>query len=122
MLFTLHGSSTTELMNWLAAGLQRVMEKHGFTYTEEAGGEVRVVFKQLDAEKPRPYRRKAQATFVIGLAQGQQVPDNVLAAAYPILVRGLCNLLVYAVPGETGPTTYFVTLEQGYYDIPYDPN
>ena len=121
MNFTLYGTPTGSLMDWLASGIRRVMERHGFAYTENGANEVvRVVFNLMDPEKPRPYRRKAQATFVIGLVQGPEVPDNVLATAYPLLVRGLCNLLIYVVDTGEGPRTFFVTLEQGYYPIPYE--
>lgn len=119
MTFTFHGSTTSNLLEWLCAGLKEVMEKHGFTYLEKPTPDIRVVFNLMDPAKPRPYRRKAQATFVIGIVQGETVPENVLATAYPLLVRGLCNLLIYLVPVGQDLTTYFVTLEQGYYNIPF---
>lgn len=72
------------------------------------------------AARPRPFRRKAQGTFVVSVVEVSEEPVDVLKAAYPILIRTLSNLLIYAVAG-TGDRwrTYFVTLEQGYY--PIDP-
>lgn len=123
MKFAFHGTPYTEVMEWLASGLRDTMERHDFAFIPNGSDEVpRVVFNLLNPENPRPYRRKAQATFVVGVAQGNEVPENVLGTAYPLLVRGLCNLLIYVVPTDEGLKTYFVTLEQGYYPIPHDAN
>ncbi|MFZ5828059.1 MAG: class II aldolase/adducin family protein [Bacillota bacterium] len=70
------------------------------------------------AEGPRPVHRRAQGTFVVTVVEVKEEPDNILQAAYPILVRSLSNLLIYAVSGADYWKTYFITLEQGYYTIP----
>ena len=69
---------------------------------------------------PRPFRRKAQATYVISVVETNKQPQNVLHSAYPTLIRTLSNLLVFIVNTDERLNTYFVTLEQGYYSGPYE--
>ena len=73
-----------------------------------------LVINVIDAARPRPFRRNAQGTFVVSIAQVEHEPEEILRAAYPILVRSLSNLLVYLTNTEVGAKAHFVTLEQGY--------
>ncbi len=80
-----------------------------------------VVWNVFAADQPRPYRRRAQATFVVGVTSGPAPGPQPLETLYPLLIRSLSNLLVYLVPSECGDgppeQTYFVTLERGYYAL-----
>jgi len=82
-----------------------------------------VVWNLFPADDPRPYRRRAQATFVVGVTCGPDPgsPESALPALYPLLIRSLGNLLVYLVPPASGDgppdTVYFVTLERGCYGL-----
>lgn len=78
-----------------------------------------VVWNIFSADRPRPYRRRSQATFVVGVTAGPKPAERPLETLYPLLIRSLGNLLVYVVPGEgeTPEETYFVTLERGYYAL-----
>jgi len=107
-------------LRWFADGLERTLIDHGHAIVSEETEAPRFVVNFTDAGRPRPYRRKAQGTFVVSVVQVQSEPADILKAAYPILIRSLSNLLVYAVADQReGWRTYFVTLEQGYY--PIDP-
>lgn len=119
MKFTFVGSTDDPTLAQMADGLRAVFERRGHEYEEDFDADgLRLVFNFIDVEKPRPYRRKAKAVFVVAVAVTDQRPENVLKQAYPLLVRSLANLCVYLVRDGVRTTTYFVTLEQGYYQIP----
>jgi ribulose-5-phosphate 4-epimerase/fuculose-1-phosphate aldolase len=107
-------------LRWFADGLCRVMAQHGHTLLPDGSGAPRLVINFTKADRPRPFRRRAQGTFVVSVVEVKEEPADILKAAYPLLIRSLSNLLIYAVsgPGDRW-RTYFVTLEQGYY--PIDP-
>lgn len=110
-------------LGWFADGLARTLMKHGHTLLPAESGNPRLVINFIDAERPRPFRRNSQGTFVISVVEVETHPENVLTAAYPLLVRSLSNLLVYLVrQPENRWKTYFITLEQGYYTIDTTPD
>jgi len=80
-----------------------------------------VVWNMFPANQPRPYRRRSQATFVVGVTSGPAPEAGALEALYPLLIRSLGNVLVYLVPSTSGDgppvATYFVTLERGCYAL-----
>lgn len=105
-------------LSWFADGLGRAFRDHGHHLLPEGSTHPRLVINFIDPSRPRPFRRKSQGTFVISVVEVDNEPENVLKAAYPLLVRSLSNLLVYAVSVPNQPfRTYFITLEQGYYPI-----
>lgn len=105
-------------MRWFADGLFRVLNANGHTFCAEGTDSPHLVVNFADAREPRPFRRKSQGTFVITVVEVREEPEDLLKAAYPILVRSLSNLLIYAVnPTGADWRTYFVTLEQGYYPV-----
>jgi ribulose-5-phosphate 4-epimerase/fuculose-1-phosphate aldolase len=108
-----------EALQWFAGGLRLRLGEE-----ERARGAPRtqVVWNFFSAQRPRPYHRRQQTTFVVGVSAGPGPRGEVLEGLYPLLVRSLSNLLVYLVWPEQRPTlpppTYFVTLERGYYALP----
>ena len=120
MIFSIVGELASPLQQWLARGLRQELERRGHVYVEPGSRDLRLVLNFVDPQRPRPYRRRARATFVCSVAEAPAPPQDVLKAAYPLLIRSLSNLLLYVVPNGQRVSTYFVTLEQGYYDVPYD--
>lgn len=120
--YALAGRKSAPLLNWFADGLQRTLLSRGHRPATDAETAARVVFHFADPLRPRPYRRKAQATFVVTVAEGAALPEDVLAATYPLLIRTLSNLLIYLARDGDRVVTHFVTLEQGYYTVPHDPD
>jgi hypothetical protein len=103
------------VLAWFARGLEdHLAARRTSTATQ-------VVWNFFPADQPRAYRRRAQATFVVGVTAGPRPEGDLLEALYPLLIRSLGNLLIYLVPGAEpeGPPaeTYFVTLERGYYPL-----
>lgn len=107
-------------MRWFADGLTQVLISNGHGIPEE-GGAPHLVINFTNPDDPRPYRRKAQGTFIVTVVEVNEEPADLLKAAYPVLVRSLSNLLIYAVNRPGNWRTYFVTLEQGYYPITPGP-
>ena len=69
---------------------------------------------------PPPYRRKAAPTFVIAIAELDDIPEDrieLLRVGYPLLVRALANLCVMVSNTADGLKVRFVTLEQGVYGV-----
>lgn len=120
MNFSIVGHLDSPLRQWLAQGLRQELERQGHVYEDPPSKDVRLVLNFVDADRPRPYRRRARATFVCSVAEAPSPPQDVLKAGYPLLIRSLSNLLLYVVPNGQKVDTYFVTLEQGYYGVPYD--
>jgi ribulose-5-phosphate 4-epimerase/fuculose-1-phosphate aldolase len=114
--FALYCEGDTPPKRWFVDGLRRLMLERGYHELPEPGPEVQVVLNQVDAEKPRPYRRKSAPTFVVAVADVGEPPDEVLRTGYPLLVRALANLAVM-VSDDGSPSAHFVTLEQGRYFV-----
>ena len=150
MNFALFGCIETPATRWFAEGLQRVLEEHGHVRTvapaaatsataapsavggngrineQEEGGagepEIRLALNFTSAERPEPYRRRSQATFVVSMVEVGETPADILKAAYPLLVKSLSNLFIYMVSeGGKARETYFVTLERGHFPVPVSP-
>lgn len=128
MKFYVHEQATSPSVEWFCAGLTRVLEAKGEVRVNEGGADVKLVLNLLNPQSPKPFRRKGQATFVVGILDGEPIQDgyeNLLQRAYPQLVRSLSNLLIYLIPGEEEAprprAVGFVTPEQGCYTLPYTP-
>lgn len=119
--FSVFGERKSPCLQWLINGLQQKLSEYGYHYAEPEQDRLRLVFNLADPANPRPFRRKAQATYVVTIIEAEEAPDHVLRAAYPLLIRTLANLLIYLVHTADGLQTYFVTLEQGYYQVPFKP-
>lgn len=101
---------------WMEDGLTTVLMNHGHR-PSPALTEADVVFHHVDPARPRAYRRQYQATFVVGLVEGdEEMPP--LGTLYPMLIRSISNLLVYG--GFAGSDTAHVTMvtpELGHYAV-----
>ena len=116
-VFTFRGVPSEQLEQ-LVEGLVRTMKAAGYV-NEEAPQDPRLVLNFLDPQNPKPYRRRAQATFVVSLLAADRVPPDPIKGWYHYLVRGLSNLLMVYVPGDG---VHFVTLELGHYVEPEGPD
>ncbi|MGH9173474.1 MAG: hypothetical protein ACRD1H_03905, partial [Vicinamibacterales bacterium] len=113
--FTRHGTPLTPLQDWLWHGLKRVMDAQGHRYRPDTVEGIRLVVNFADLRDPRPFRRRAQGTFVVTIVEDTSEPDDILRAAYPVLVRALSNLGIYLVPDNGRVIAHFLTMEQGHY-------
>jgi len=119
--FTICGKCNSSFLERLAQGIKDKFQSEGYQYYSEPIDHIRVVFNFIDSDNPRPFRRKAQATFVVSIMEGQKTDETVLKSAYPYLVRSLSNHLVYICYHQGNADVYFITPEQGFYKIAYHP-
>jgi ribulose-5-phosphate 4-epimerase/fuculose-1-phosphate aldolase len=104
----------------LLGGLIAAMNAEGYTQLDQPGPDTNVVLHVIDADAPKPYRRKAAPTFVIAVAELPAIPEDrteLLRTGYPLLVRGLANLCMMVTDTPDGLRVRFVTLEQGVYGV-----
>ncbi len=117
MLFSFDGDDNSPWLKEIRKELAHSMSEHGHQETsnpDEAG----LVFHTVSPTRPRPFRRRSQATFVIGLIPWDQPITQPLKQLYPLLVRSLANLVISGTPG-TG-MSYLVTPELGNYSVSHD--
>jgi ribulose-5-phosphate 4-epimerase/fuculose-1-phosphate aldolase len=105
---------------WFADGLKAAFERNGHVWVDEPE-EAALVVNFFEPERPRPFRRKAQAVFLISVTDSAELLDHAIYSAYPSLVRSLANLLITLVEeGGREPTAHFLTPEQGHYTVSGD--
>ncbi|BDG47358.1 class II aldolase/adducin family protein [Parageobacillus sp. KH3-4] len=118
--FTISGNKQTPFLSWLAEGIKEEFLSKGYTFYSAPEENIKLVFHFIDPEKPRPYRRQAQATFVVSVMETSEKSENIHKSAYPYLIRSLANHLMYILHNEDGTTDiYFLTPEQGFYKLTY---
>ncbi|MDQ0860006.1 class II aldolase/adducin family protein [Bacillus sp. V2I10] len=117
--FTITGAEKTPFLTWYLEGLKEKFSTEGYEFCEEPVNDIRIVFNVIDHEKPRPYRRKAQATFVVSVLEKIEEPENIFEVAYPYLIRSLANHLIFIVHNKEKTDVYFITPEQGFYKLSY---
>ncbi len=117
MEFSFFGQSEEERFAWFRSGLHAVLEQNGHRYVSEPE-DASLVINFADPARPRPFRRKAQAVFVVTVTDVDPPFCGPMEKGYPLLVRSLCNLLIGLVDeGHALPTVHFVTPEQGHYVV-----
>jgi len=111
---------TSPVLERFLASLTSIMADAGYTQLDAPGPDVNVVLHTVDVRAPKPYRRKAAPTFVIAIAELDELPterEQLLRTGYPLLVRALANLCVMVSDTPDGLAVRFVTLEQGTYGV-----
>lgn len=107
--------------SWFRRELKRAMDARGHTVVDSASGEAveenRIVVHGVDPERPRSYRRKSRAIFVVGTAVLEEMPDDVLKAGYTLMARSLTNVFTLLVEDSQGLVLYFITMERGFYHV-----
>ncbi len=115
--FAVNGSATATLQKWFVEGIEHELLSHDHAHPVD-GTSPELVINVIDSARPRPFRRNSQGTFVVSIVQVEHEPEDLLRAAYPVLVRSLSNLLIYLTNTEFGAKAHFVTLEQGVSSLP----
>lgn len=118
--FACHELYSSPTLARFVGGVSRVMVDRGYEPCDAPGPDTNVVLHTIDADAPRPYRRKAAPTFVIAIAEMTEPTDDhaaLLRVGYPLLVRALANMCVLVSDTADGLAVRFVTLEQGTYGV-----
>jgi hypothetical protein len=120
MDYTIAGNCNDGRFNWFVEGLRRVMDEQGHCFVDDPD-RASLVVNCFPRESARPFRRKAQAVFVVSVTEmepGEKTVHEAIPEGYPLLVRSLSNLLIGLTgPGESKPDAHFLTPEQGYYKV-----
>ncbi len=116
MEFAITGDPRSESFRRFIDGLGDVLADRGFTRAgADPGGDL--VINIIDAEDPKPFRRRARGTFVAAVHELDTVPDDILKTNYPLLVRALANIVLVYVPDRG---VWFTTMERGHYGVEAD--
>jgi hypothetical protein len=107
------GAARTPELEELARAMRAALERAEFAPAADPTT-ADLVVNLIDAESPRPYRRKARGTFVAALHEQPRLPADMLALNYPLLVRALANNVLCYVPDEG---VWFTTPERGNYRV-----
>ena len=113
MTYTFAGKAPTPALKSFAEDLGEALERAGFARTSK-GQDAVLVINLIDAEEPKPFRRRARGTFVAAIHELPAVPSDVLQTNYPLLVRALANIVLCYVPGQG---VWFTTMERGHYGV-----
>ncbi len=119
--FYVFGSPVSERQAWFLNGMLEEMKRRGHLLEPVASDATRLVFNVFDHENPAYFRRNAQGTYVVAIVEAQEEPEDVIRAAYPLLVKALSNLALYLVPHGDLTTAHFLTMEQGHYAVEQQP-
>src|SRR5579862_2296414 len=101
----------------LAEAVVAALGARGFSVAASAN-DAAIVLNLVDRADPRPFRRRARGTFVAALWSLPDMPEDPLAATYPMLVRALANISLCHVPGHG---VLFTTMERGNYLVREGP-
>jgi hypothetical protein len=113
MDYSLWGQASSPAFEQFASELSAALERAGFDHAEDPA-EAALVINLIDAEDPKPFRRRSRGTFVAAIHETAEVPRDVLQANYPLLVRALANIVLCYVPGRG---VWFTTMERGHYGV-----
>ncbi len=96
-----------------ALELGEALESSGIVQTDDPL-DADLVLNLIDAERPKPFRRKSRGTFVAALYAEDEEPEDGLRQSYPLLVRALANVVLCYVPSSG---VSFTTMERGHYTV-----
>jgi ribulose-5-phosphate 4-epimerase/fuculose-1-phosphate aldolase len=113
MDYSLWGQATSPGFEQFARELGAALERAGFSRAEDPTAAA-LVINLIDADDPKPFRRRSRGTFVAAIHERPDVPTDVLQANYPLLVRALANIVLCYVPGRG---VWFTTMERGHYGV-----
>lgn len=119
--FHIFGTPKSDWQRWFTDGLRAELERHGHTYEPEETDNLGLVLNVVDINNPTYFRRKAQGTFVAAIVEADHEPEDVIRAAYPLLLKALSNVAMYLVPKGDLTDAHFLTMEQGHYVVEQKP-
>ena len=121
------GDATGGLVGWFLDGVTQRLEARGHPVHRPSGrdavavdGDVRVILNAIPAGAPQSFRRRSRDIFVVGLAELEDRPDDMLQAGYSLLVRSLSNVFIPMVRDAEGIDAHFITMEQGFHRFVHD--
>jgi ribulose-5-phosphate 4-epimerase/fuculose-1-phosphate aldolase len=111
-LYSIRGEVQSGSLARFVDSLRAALERAGVASSDGDADDVSLVLNVVDADAPRPFRRKSRGTFVAGLYERDT--DPTLESEYPMLVRALANIVLCRVEGRG---VWFTTMERGFYHV-----
>ena len=115
------------LVRWFLDGVTERLEERGYPVHRPHGRDavhldpdVRVILNAVSVDDPSSFRRRSKDIFVVGLAELDQRPGDMLQAGYSLLVRSLSNVFIPMVRDAEGTDAHFITMEQGFHRFDHD--
>jgi len=121
--FCFTGIVKTPLQEWFKQGLTKELLKRGHHLQGKPADDTVLVvnFAGRDAPNPVLPSLPSHRTQVITIVHDEERPKDVLGAGYPLLAYNVCSMLILLVGSRQElETSYFITLEQGHPEIPYE--
>ncbi len=122
LTFALNGVARTDRQQWMRDGLVAEMLRRGHVQLPAPNDDVRLILNFTDYDAPKPFRRKAQGTFVTSVLETGEQPEDLFRAFYPLLLYALSNLGIIMVVRGDAVDAHFMTMEQGHYVVSWDPS
>lgn len=113
MSYAFTGKAVSPELERFTDELGAALERAGFARAGDAN-DADLVLNLINAESPKPFRRRSRGTFVAALHERTSVPADLLKAEYPLLVRALANVVLCHVPRQG---LWFTTMERGHYRV-----
>jgi Class II Aldolase and Adducin N-terminal domain len=116
------GRANSPMVEWFLEGVSAHLGSRGYDVHRPNGrdarhlpADARVILNAVDPSDPEPFRRRSRDIFVVGLADLERSPDDMLQAGYSLLVRSLSNVFIPMVRDDGVPDAHFITMEQGFH-------
>jgi class II aldolase/adducin N-terminal domain-containing protein len=110
-LYSIRGDVQPGSLARFVDALRAALERAGVV-SSDTDRDASLILNVIDADAPRPFRRRSRGTFVAGLYE--RGADPTLESEYPMLVRALANIVVCYVEGRG---VWFTTMERGFYHV-----
>jgi hypothetical protein len=119
--FTTYGTPLTDRQRWFHDGLKQEMLRRGHLYRDVPVEDIRLVLNVTSFAEPKPFRRKAQGTFVASILDAGDEPDDIFRTFYPVLLYALSNVGIFLTHRGDNVDVHFMTMEQGHYVVSHSP-
>ncbi|HEX6972454.1 MAG TPA: class II aldolase/adducin family protein, partial [Limnochordia bacterium] len=119
--YLVSGAPATPTARYFEEGICTALAQEGHRPHGDAESAPRLVIHFPQPGHLRPYRRRAQATFVATFLEVSEEEARSVQTLYPLLVRTLSNLLIAVLPRPDGFETHLVTPEQGHFVVSAHP-
>jgi ribulose-5-phosphate 4-epimerase/fuculose-1-phosphate aldolase len=113
MNYSFAGTPTSQSFERFADDLAAALDSRGYERANDAA-EADLVLNFIDANEPKPFRRRSRGTFAAAIHEQPEVPEDILKTNYPLLVRALANIVLCFVPDRG---VWFTTMERGHYGV-----
>jgi hypothetical protein len=111
MIYSIAGNASEADLLHFGEELSSALERMSFKKSDELH-DADLVLNLIDANDPKPFRRRSRGTFAAAIHTVPEIPDDILRLNYPLLVRALANQVLVYVPGKG---VWFTTPERGHY-------